>query len=233
MNVGMDYNWFRSDSANQTAMMTRMMKFFKNDGYQHGYFDWDGSNPSGSYSEGMAGANGVGAFALNDKDLQKEYVNKLWNTSAPSGQWRYYNGMVYFLSMLHVSGNFKIYKPVPETVDTTATGTFNGVKYDNDTTFTAIVDCKVYNVTIKADHTGTDNLAAESFSVSPNPARDVININTTEDVATAIIYDLTGKQIAQSNEKSIAISNIKSGLYLLKVTLKSGEEKIAKLSVIK
>ena len=57
----------------------------------------------------MAGANAVGSLALADKDLQKLYIERLWNVVPPTGQWRYYTGMVYMLSMLHVSGYFRIY----------------------------------------------------------------------------------------------------------------------------
>ena len=110
MNVGMDYNWFRTDSANQVAMMTRLLTFFQSNNFANGYFDWNGGNASGSYSEGMAGANGVGAFAVNTT-LGTTYTQRLWNVSPPTGTYRYYNGMVYFLSMLHASGYFKIYQP--------------------------------------------------------------------------------------------------------------------------
>jgi oligosaccharide reducing-end xylanase len=89
--------------------MQRLLTFFKNDGFKHGQFEIDGSDPTGDYTEGMAGANAVGAIALKDKDLQRLYIERLWNVKAPSGQWRYYNGMVYMLSMLHVSGKFRIY----------------------------------------------------------------------------------------------------------------------------
>ena len=57
----------------------------------------------------MIAANAVGSIALNDKQLQEEYISRLWNTEAPTGLYRYYNGMVYMLSMLHVSGYFRIY----------------------------------------------------------------------------------------------------------------------------
>ena len=65
-------------------------------------------------TEGMAGANAVGVFALADSDskedraLAREYVQRLWDVEPPTGKWRYYVGMVYFLSMLHVSGNFSL-----------------------------------------------------------------------------------------------------------------------------
>ena len=109
MNIGMDYNWFGKDCKRQTDMMTRLLRFFKEDGFKHGQFNLDGTSPTGGYSEGMAGANAVGAFCLEDKALAKEYVERLWNTKAPTGEFRYYSGMVYMMSMLHVSGRFRIY----------------------------------------------------------------------------------------------------------------------------
>ncbi|MBR4350177.1 MAG: hypothetical protein IKP99_05585 [Bacteroidales bacterium] len=112
MNVGMDYNWFRSDSANQVQMMTRLMNFFKTDNFQHSYFDWDGGNPEGIFNEGMAGANGAGCLAVNDNELASVVLQKLWDTNPPSGKWRYFNGMVYFLGLLNASGQFKVYKPM-------------------------------------------------------------------------------------------------------------------------
>ena len=41
-----------------------------------------------------------------DRALAREYVQRLWDVQPPTGKWRYYMGMVYFLSMLHVSGHF-------------------------------------------------------------------------------------------------------------------------------
>ena len=43
-----------------------------------------------------------------DKALAREYVQRLWDVQPPTGKWRYYVGMVYFLSMLHVAGQFSI-----------------------------------------------------------------------------------------------------------------------------
>lgn len=110
MNIGMDYYWFGKDADNQTEMMTRLLNFFKNNKFTHGQFNLDGSEPTGGYTEGMAGANAVGTFALKDKELAKEYLQHLWDMPLPIGKFRYYSGMVYMLSMLHVSGNFRIFK---------------------------------------------------------------------------------------------------------------------------
>lgn len=109
MNIGMDYYWFGKDKVRQKDMMTRLLRFFKEDNFTHGQFNLDGTEPTGLYSEGMAGANAVGAICLDDKGLAKEYIERLWNVEPPTGYLRYYSGMVYMLSMLHVSGQFRIY----------------------------------------------------------------------------------------------------------------------------
>ncbi len=240
MNIGMDYNWFGSDAANQTAMMTKLLTFFKNDGYAHGQFDWNGSNPGGSYSEGMAGANGVGCFALDDKTLAREYLNKLWSTTAPSGQWRYYNGMVYMLSMLHASGNFKIYKPAPEQQDSLLTGRdeviFDGKAYTEDTTFTAFYDCKIYNVTIEIDGEPTSsNLVSndqDDFRISPNPVKDRFTIYSKDKIEKVEIFNVEGSlMLTNKGANQVNVSNLSKGIYIVRIYGESGSVKTSKLII--
>lgn len=114
MNVGMDFYLTGKDKERQKELMRKLLTFFKNDGFTHGHFSLDGRNAFGSYSCGMAGANAVGAIALADSDnpeeraLATEFMQRLWDTPLPKGKYRYYEGMVYFLSLLHVSGNFNL-----------------------------------------------------------------------------------------------------------------------------
>lgn len=114
MNVGMDYYLWGKDKANQTEVMARLLTFFRRDGFRHAHFALDGSDAFGEYTQGMAGANAVGAVALADSDspehreLAREYVQRLWDAQPPTGKFRYYEGLVYFLSMLHVSGHFAL-----------------------------------------------------------------------------------------------------------------------------
>lgn len=114
MNVGMDYYLWGKDKANQTEVMARLLTFFRNDGFRHAHFALDGSDAFGDYTQGMAGANAVGAVALADsgspehRELAREYVQRLWDAQPPTGKYRYYEGLVYFLSMLHVSGHFAL-----------------------------------------------------------------------------------------------------------------------------
>ncbi|MCQ2608580.1 MAG: glycosyl hydrolase family 8 [Bacteroidales bacterium] len=169
MNVGMDYHWFAADSRQET-MMYNILNFFKNDKYTHAYFNVDGTGADGYYSEGQKGGNGVGVFALTagNEALAKENLQKLWDVTPPSGQWRYYNGMVYMLSMLHATGNFRIFKPTPEVVEENLTGPapieFDGVEYSKDTTFKKLVDCKIYDVTITIEESSSSfNVIFEDY----------------------------------------------------------------------
>jgi oligosaccharide reducing-end xylanase len=51
----------------------------------------------------------TGLAATTDKTT--EFVRKLWDASPPIGKWRYYDGLLYMLALLHVSGNFRICPP--------------------------------------------------------------------------------------------------------------------------
>lgn len=113
MNAGMDYYLWGKDRDAQREVLRKLLRFFKDEGFRHARFALDGT-PIGNdgYTCGMAGANAVGAFALADSDseadraLAREYVQRLWDTVPPSGKYRYFEGMVYFLSMLHTAGRF-------------------------------------------------------------------------------------------------------------------------------
>ena len=93
--------------------MSRLLNFFRNDGYKHARFSLDGKKRMDGYTHGMLGANAVAAFALAKSSpenikLAKEQLERLWNSQPPTGKYRYYDGMVYYLSWLHVAGCFKL-----------------------------------------------------------------------------------------------------------------------------
>ena len=41
----------------------------------------------------------------------EQFVEALWNAPIPSGRYRYFDGMLYMLGMLHCSGQFRIWPP--------------------------------------------------------------------------------------------------------------------------
>lgn len=233
MNVGMDYNWFRADSINQTAMMTRLLQFFKDDNYQHGYFDWDGSNPSGNYNEGVAGTNGAACLAVNDKELTTKVLNKLWNTNPPTGQWRYYNGMVYFLSLLNVTGNYRIYKPLDnvDVVDTTVYDTYNGISYNESTTFSYNDGCKIYRVHVIVNPTGCNTIQSNHTTLYPNPTNKIATIHSNKTITRVEVRNSEGKICSCSASHDICVAGYAKGMYLVTVNFIDNSQEIMRLAV--
>jgi oligosaccharide reducing-end xylanase len=39
----------------------------------------------------------------------KPFVDQLWSAAIPSGTYRYYDGTLYMLALLHVSGTFRLW----------------------------------------------------------------------------------------------------------------------------
>jgi oligosaccharide reducing-end xylanase len=118
MNFGMDYYLFGADATRQEEMARRIINFFEKDGYTHARFNWDGTNPKETYTLGETGCNAVACYALLNNsaytDQVKTNLKKAWNAQLMTGQYRYYDGILHYLSMLHLCGSFKIWKPRPE-----------------------------------------------------------------------------------------------------------------------
>ena len=115
MNFGMDYYLFRADDDRQKEMAKRIIDFLESDGYNHARFNWDGSNPSESYTVGQKSCNAVACYALMGEEDYEDIIEKnlqmAWNAALPKGQFRYYDGMIHYLAMLHLCGSFHIWKP--------------------------------------------------------------------------------------------------------------------------
>ena len=63
-----------------------------------------------------------------------------------------------------------------------------------------------------------------SASVYPNPANNVLNINSTEDVASVRVLTTDGKVVATSvSSTSINVADLNAGMYLYEVTTVSGK----------
>jgi len=110
-NVAVDYVWFAADPW-QVEQSNRVLDFLASQGSASypNQFALDGTPLSADHSTGLVSMAAVAALAA-DRETGEPFVQALWDTKIPSGQWRYYDGMLYILSMLHVSGNFKIYTP--------------------------------------------------------------------------------------------------------------------------
>ncbi|MCF6279429.1 MAG: T9SS type A sorting domain-containing protein [Flavobacteriaceae bacterium] len=68
-----------------------------------------------------------------------------------------------------------------------------------------------------------DTLITNTISIYPNPATDIININSTIEINKIQLFDLLGKQVISTRETDqIEISHLPIGVYLLKAFSESG-----------
>jgi len=109
MNWSVDWAWFRADPRQQ-ELSDHLLSFFRaqGKGYPNQY-TIDGKPTSGDHSSGLASMNAVATLA--SKTGEGDFVEALWNQPIPTGQWRYYDGMLYLMALLHVSGEFRVYPP--------------------------------------------------------------------------------------------------------------------------
>jgi oligosaccharide reducing-end xylanase len=110
-NVAVDYAWFGADPW-QVEQTERMLSFLASQGMDTypGLYTLDGEPLSAGQNGGLVAMAAVGALAASP-ETGKPFVQALWNWQIPSGQWRYYDGMLYMLGLLHVSGNFQVFVP--------------------------------------------------------------------------------------------------------------------------
>jgi oligosaccharide reducing-end xylanase len=107
MNIALDWTWHAADPW-QREQSDRWLAFFESQGMDRyvNQYEIDGKPLSQDRSSGLAAMNAVTALAATH-ERRKAFVQALWDTSIPSGQWRYYDGMLYTMALLQVSGQFK------------------------------------------------------------------------------------------------------------------------------
>jgi oligosaccharide reducing-end xylanase len=109
-NVALDYAWWKRDPW-AVEQSNRVLRFFAGFGPNlPNQFTLEGKPLSEDTSAGMIAMAAVAGLAA-DPELARPFVQQLWDASIPSGQWRYYNGLLYQLALLQVSGEFRAYEP--------------------------------------------------------------------------------------------------------------------------
>jgi oligosaccharide reducing-end xylanase len=118
-NWGVDWSWWGKARAEQ-QLSDRIQHFFAGQGIEkYGpVYTLDGKDLGATpglthedHPSGLAGTNGVAGLAATDKALARKFTEALWNAPIPAGQNRYYDGMLYLMSMMHLSGEFRIWMP--------------------------------------------------------------------------------------------------------------------------
>jgi oligosaccharide reducing-end xylanase len=111
-NWSVDWAWWGKDSR-ERELSDRLQAFFESQGmdtYVEQY-KLDGTPLGKSHSTGLVATNAVASLAATDAPRAREFAEALWNAAIPSGRGRYYDGLLYFMSLLHCSGQFRIWTP--------------------------------------------------------------------------------------------------------------------------
>lgn len=117
MNVAVDQLWFARDPW-AVSQSNRLLKFFHEQGMgtYGSLYSLDGKKLGSDHSTGLIAMNAAAALVATDP-IRTKFVEELWNTPTPTGVYRYYDGLLYMLGMLQVSGNFRIYDPIGNVVE--------------------------------------------------------------------------------------------------------------------
>jgi oligosaccharide reducing-end xylanase len=119
INWAVDWSWWGRD-ARERELSDRIQRFFESKGIDSygGLYTLDGKTfraKNGStmedHSTGLVGANAVAGLAATDKARARRFAEALWRTPVPTGPYRYYDGMLYLMSMMHAGGRFRILAP--------------------------------------------------------------------------------------------------------------------------
>lgn len=127
MNIAMDYAWFAKDVKWQQDYARRIQRFLYSKGIDkfEDQFNIDGSTPefilgAGGFKKlrhslGLVATSATASMISTD-DKSTEFVKALWNARLEpyeDGYFDpYYDGLLYLFSLMHLSGNYQIIKPI-------------------------------------------------------------------------------------------------------------------------
>ncbi len=118
-NWSVDWSWWHAAPEEQ-VLSNRIQAFFASQGISsYGPVYTLNGTPEGAtpgltpegHPTGLVGTNAVASLAATDKQRAALFVDALWQAPIPDGHSRYYDGMLYLMSMMHVGGEFRVWKP--------------------------------------------------------------------------------------------------------------------------
>jgi len=113
MNWSVDWSWWRKDPRQQ-ELSDRLQAFFERRGMATYGDNWklDGTLLRDRHSPGLVATNGAASLAAANAGRARKFTEALWNLDVPSGKvFRYYDGLLYMMSLMHASGRFQIIMP--------------------------------------------------------------------------------------------------------------------------
>ena len=111
-NWAVDWSWWAKDPR-ERDLSDRIQMFFESQGMETyaDQYELDGTPLGKAHPTGLVSTNAVASLAARNSPRAGKFVQALWNVDIPSGRYRYYDGLLYFMSLLHCSGQFRIWTP--------------------------------------------------------------------------------------------------------------------------
>jgi oligosaccharide reducing-end xylanase len=107
----LDYLWFNRD-AWIVERSNRVLRFLAAQGpLCPDLFTIDGRPVSKDFNATGLSAMAAAAGLAADPQIALPFVRRLWEMEPPAGHYRYYNGLLYLMAMLEVSGRFRLFFP--------------------------------------------------------------------------------------------------------------------------
>jgi oligosaccharide reducing-end xylanase len=113
MNWSVDWSWWAKDPR-QRELSDRLQAFFESQGLETYGDNWtlEGTALRDRHSPGLVATTGVASLAAGDRDRARRFSEALWKLDVPSSRvFRYYDGLLYLMSLMHASGRFQILLP--------------------------------------------------------------------------------------------------------------------------
>ncbi len=110
-NWSVDWSWWHQ-SADEPVLSDRLQTFFATQAASYGsVYTLQGIQVQSAHDLGLVATNAVAGLASTDRTRAHAFEEAFWSAPIPSGENRYYPGMLYLLSWLHLSGQFRIWTP--------------------------------------------------------------------------------------------------------------------------
>ncbi|PIB32777.1 hypothetical protein BFP78_00485 [Gaetbulibacter sp. 5U11] len=95
----------------------------------------------------------------------------------------------------------------------------------NSRIFNTTVDMGVYeyNSTLSTENF---DLNINNISLYPNPTKSTLNIKTATAISNITVYSLLGKQVIKTNSKTVDVSSLSNGVYLIKILDVNGNQHV-------
>lgn len=141
-NMGFSWAWFMDDTSAMRMVKKELAFFSSQTGGYKAEYTMDGTATVEYVSQSIQAGN-AGAVLASDRPADWSYVDAFWKLPVASGQYRYYNGLLQMLNLLHVSGRMKAWGspglPVVSTAPRKIASRFHASTVGRNLTITGLV----------------------------------------------------------------------------------------------